>query len=600
MMLLASRSFGWCQDSGSFSSLKKILQACNSGSDFQNLLRATLIPTFVPVRYDRQVLLNALDNDEIPYNLLKGKGTSCQLTVDENIQMFGYDRADAEQVVNKGGRGNAAASGIAQLCLTAQKNMPNGKKKPYQGDWQCECFIRLGVSLGFFEYNYNTDCVKLSEVGKAFAESEDNSADEKSKIGDALLSYPPACRVLELLNHNGHMTKFEIGKQLGFQGEAGFTSVPQNMYVSGLCMATSPKEKTEIRQNCEGSADKYARMIAGWFCDIGWVTKATKTVTETFAGIEYTADINQAYMITLAGKTNAKRILGSSSQSGVVKIVLKDMLATKATDRDYLRNRRALILEALSTEKNLETIKAYLSSRGLTEDTPTIKDDIDNFVNIGLHIKESGERYKLLDRIIGLVADTSVKVVKSNTLVAKDNMRSKLKNIDHRYLVLMDLCYDSDSNRDFEIETMSLLTDELQYRGSHLGGASKPDGVFYLNRNGVIVDTKAYSKGYSLPISQADEMIRYIEENKARGDINPNKWWENYKPEVSDFSYLFVSSEFTGGFQDRLDYIKRRTDYDGGVITAENLLLFAEEVMSRRLSYPDSFDYLRQNREIIC
>lgn len=37
-----------------------------------------------------------------------------------------------------------------------------------------------------------------------------------------------------------------------------------------------------------------------------------------------------------------------------------------------------------------------------------------------------------------------------------------------------------------------------------------------------------------------------------------------------------------------------------GVVTAENLLLFAEEVMSRRLSYLDSFDFLRQNKEIIC
>ena len=596
---MANRSFGWIQDAGSFSGLKKILQACNRGSSFQTLLKTTLIPTFVPTRYGRQALLDALENDDIPYSLLKGKGASCQLTVEENMEMFGYDQSGAEQVVNKAGRVNAAASGIAQLCLTAQKNMPNGRKKPYQGDWQCECFIRLGVSLGFLDYNYNTDCVRLTGVGKAFADSEDDSAEEKQKIGDALLSYPPACRVLELLNHCGHMTKFEIGRQLGFQGEAGFTSIPQNMYVSGLCMATSTKEKTEIRQNCEGSADKYARMISGWLCDIGWVTKSTKTVTETFAGIEYTADINQAYMITLAGKTNAKRILGSSSQSGVVKIVLKDMLATKANDRDYLRNRRALILEALSTEKNLEVIQAYLSSRGLNEETPTIKDDIDNFENIGLHIKKSNDRYKLLDKINGLVIDTSVKITKSNTLVAKDNMRSKLKNINHRYLVLMDLCYDSDSNRDFEIETMSLLTDELQYRGSHLGGASKPDGVYYLDENGVIVDTKAYSKGYSLPISQADEMIRYIEENKARGDINPNEWWKNFKPEVSQFSYLFVSSEFTGGFQDRLDYIKRRTNYDGAVVTAENLLLFAEEVMSRRLSYPDSFKVIRQNTEVV-
>lgn len=597
---MAERSFGWVQDSGSFKNLKRILQACDKESALHRQLKDVLIPVFVPMRYGRRELINALDQDIIPYNLLKGKGTSCQLTVEENIQMFGFDKIGAEAVVKKGGRGNAAASGIAQLCLTAQKLMPNGKNKPYQGDWSTECFIRLGVSLGFFYYDYKTDCVKLTGIGKSFAETKDDSVDEKSKIGDALLSYPPACRVLELLNQYGHMTKFEIGKRLGFQGEAGFTSIPQNMYVSGYCMASTTREKTEIRQNCEGSADKYARMIAGWLCDIGWVTKAKKTVTENFAGVEYTTEIGQAYMITLAGRTKVKRILGSSSQMGKVKIVLKDMLATKASDRDYLRSRRALILEALSTDKNLEMIQGYLRTRGFIEDISTIKDDIDNFSNIGLHIKTSGDKYRLLDKITGLITDTSIKLTKSNTLVTKDNMRSKLKNINHKYLILMDLCYDSDSNREFEIETMSLLTDELQYKGGHLGGASKPDGVFFMNKNGVIVDTKAYSKGYSLPIHQADEMIRYIEENKVRGDINPNKWWKNYKPEVTDFSYLFISSEFTGGFQDRIDYIKKRTDYDGGVITAKNLLLFAEEVMSRRLGYLDSFEFLKQNKEIIC
>lgn len=597
---MAERSFGWIQDSGNFKSLKRILQACIRGGSFQKYVKEILIPTYVPTRYNRQGLIAAIDNEYIPYNLLKGKGTSCQLTVEENMQMFGYNKSDAEKIVKKGSRGNAAASGIAQLCLTAQKNLPNGNKKPYQADWQTECFLRLGVSLGFLEYNYGTDSVKLTESGRIFAETDDDSEDEKEKIGNALLSYPPACRVLELLNQYGHMTKFEIGRKLGFQGEAGFTSIPQNMYVSGYCTALTIKEKKEIRQNCEGSSDKYARMIAGWLCDIGWVVKSPKTVTENFAGINYTTDIGQSYMITLAGRTNIKRILGSSSKAGMVKIVLKDMLATKAADKEYLRNRRALILEALVTEKNLEKIQSYLSIHGFIEDLVTIKDDIDNFRNIGLHINESNSKYKLLDNIIGLVNDTTIKAIKSNTLTAKDKMRVKLKNVNHRYLVLMDLCYDSNSNREFEIETMSLLTDELKYQGGHMGGVSKPDGIFYLKRCGVIVDTKAYSKGYSLPISQADEMIRYIEENKVRGDINLNKWWENYNEDVNDFSYLFVSSEFTGGFQDRLNYIKKRTDYDGGVITAENLLLFAEKIMSGKISYQDSFEVLRKNKEIVC
>ena len=88
---------------------------------------------------------------------------------------------------------------------------------------------------------------------------------------------------------------------------------------------------------------------------------------------------------------------------------------------------------------------------------------------------------------------------------------------------------------------MSLFTDELNYQGLHLGGARRPDGLFYKDTNGVIVDTKAYSNGYNLPITQADEMIRYIEENKNRGDLNPNQWWEHFGENVSSFSYLFIS-----------------------------------------------------------
>lgn len=596
---MAKRTFGWIQDSGSFSNLKKILKALDRNSEFNHQLRTSLIPIYVPERYNRQALIDSLQEERIDYNILKGKGTSYQLTVQENMDMFGYVREEAEKIVRKGGRGNAACTGVAQLCLTAQKNMPNGKKKPYQGEWQAECFIRLGVSIGFLDYDHQTDSCKLSDAGKLFADTIDNSNEEKEQIGLALLSYPPACRVLELLNQYGHMTKFEIGSKLGFQGEAGFTSVPQNMYISGLCTAISQEEKTEIRQNCEGSADKYARMIAGWLVDIGWVTKVEKEVTEEFAGVSYSAIIGQSYMLTLTGRNNLKRILGSSSQSGVVKRVFRDMLATKVTDKEYLRNRRALILEALSTDKSLEAIQNYLSSHGLNEDVITIKDDINNFENIGLHIKNTNNKYRLLDKISCLDTSNNTRITKSNMLIEKDRIRVKLKNINHKYLVLMDLAYDSDSNRDFEIEAMSLLTDELQYKGTHLGGASKPDGIFYKDENGVIVDTKAYSRGYSLPLSQADEMIRYIEENKTRGNINNNKWWENFKPEVNMFSYLFISSEFTGGFQERLDYIKKRTDYDGGVITAENLLIFAENLMSRQISYNDSFAVLRQNKEII-
>ena len=48
-----------------------------------------------------------------------------------------------------------------------------------------------------------------------------------------------------------------------------------------------------------------------------------------------------------------------------------------------------------------------------------------------------------------------------------------------------------------------------------------------------------------MELIQADEMIRYIEENQNRDEkINSNKWWESFDEKIKDFNYLFVSSFF--------------------------------------------------------
>ena len=294
-----SRTFGWIQDSGSFINLKRVVQSIIPNSQLNFRLREELIPQFIPERFRQAEIISAITEENcnaVPYDLLKGTGSKCQLTVEENVEMFGYSVEQARQIVSKRGRGNAACTGIAQLATPAQKILPNGQNKPYQGDWQAECFIRWAVSLGFIDYNSETDTCKVSDLGIQFAESNSGSDEEKNLIGEALISYPPACRVLKLLSEQSHLTKFEIGRQLGFIGEAGFTSVSQALYVGGISTATNSDEKTDIRQNFEGSSDKYARMIAGWLCQIGWVAKVEKEVTENYLGTEYTAKIGQSYM----------------------------------------------------------------------------------------------------------------------------------------------------------------------------------------------------------------------------------------------------------------------------------------------------------------
>jgi hypothetical protein len=277
------------------------------------------------------------------------------------------------------------------------------------------------------------------------------------------------------------------------------------------------------------------------------------------------------------------------------------MLATAAPDANYLRNRRYYIIQSIkSTRRTIEEIKSYLYQNGYELNEATIVDDINSLISIGLQIDRTANGFLIKDEISNLSIPNDIDAVTQRTdiSVIKDEVREQLRNVNHRYLVLLDLSYDNSSNREFELETMSLFTDELNYQGLHLGGARRPDGLFYKDANGVIVDTKAYSNGYNLPITQADEMIRYIEENKNRGDLNPNQWWEHFGENVSSFSYLFISSEFRGHYRDNIQYIKNRTDYDGGVLNSKNLLLFAEKVNSGVLSYEDSFQTLRCNDEI--
>ena len=104
------------------------------------------------------------------------------------------------------------------------------------------------------------------------------------------------------------------------------------------------------------------------------------------------------------------------------------------------------------------------------------------------------------------------------------------------------------------MKVLELLVNEYGFKGRHLGGSRKPDGIVYsttLEDNfGIIVDTKAYSEGYSLPISQADEMERYVRENSNRDEeVNPNKWWENFSEEVKKYYFVFISGSFKGKFE---------------------------------------------------
>lgn len=133
-----------------------------------------------------------------------------------------------------------------------------------------------------------------------------------------------------------------------------------------------------------------------------------------------------------------------------------------------------------------------------------------------------------------------------------------------------------------------------------MGDTRKPDVCVYYDNNGLIIDNKAYGKGYPLPIKQADEMVRYLDENQKRDKaLNSNEWWKVFDDGVTEFNFAFVSGEFTGGFKDRLENIYQRSHVKGAAINSVNLLLLAEEIKSGRLSYIEAVEKFNSNDEII-
>jgi hypothetical protein len=238
----------------------------------------------------------------------------------------------------------------------------------------------------------------------------------------------------------------------------------------------------------------------------------------------------------------------------------------------------------------------------MNEDTGTITDDLQGLVNIGINVNKSGDKYRIMDTIIGLdIPDgaKSTNTSKSDLSVLKDDIRKKLTHINHKYLVLIDLGFDGQADREYELQTADLLTGELDFKGSRLGDTRKPDVCVYHDKNGLIIDNKAYGKGYSLPIKQADEMLRYIEENQKRDKaLNPNEWWTIFDDAVNKFNFAFVSGGFTGGFKDRLENISRRSSVNGAAINSVNLLLLAEEIKSGRISYNEALTMFECNKEI--
>jgi len=562
---MVNRAFGWIQDPGKIENLRKVVEIFDLSSKTHTILKTKTIPKIIKKKDGRAELIAQMN--KIPLAL------------------------KYKDLVGKSFRPRSLArcNGIIQAAV-------KGQKRPFIADWPADNFLRWTCALGFVKWNKKDDTFEITEHGLKLSRAKIGSEEEYSVYEKAFLSYPPVSRIINLLvmaaNNDTVLTKFEIGKQLGFLGEEGFTSISQFLFVKEMCSV--PKtEVSKIRSNWEGDSDKYARMICGWLMQLKykWVETAEKKVTVNLGGKELSY-ILQAYTLTKKGFEIRKRITGISKYGKISKIVSFEMLATKGRDRDYLRSRRACLLELiLKSQSSLEEIITKLAEQGFDENESTIRDDLRGLENIGLNIVFSRGKYFCNDDIVGLeIPKLLIKETqKSDVLALVEQCRSEITKIPHDYLVLIPMSFDKTQSNLFEIKTLELLTEQCNFDGLHLGGSNKPDGIIYNKDYGVIIDTKSYESGFSIPVGERDKMKRYIEDNINRNPKhNKTEWWLNFPKKLKEFLFLFVSGRFSGNYKEQLKIMSEQTDDTlGGALSSYALLRIADKISGNRITQED-------------
>lgn len=593
-----ARTFGWVQNPGDITKLKKVAGIFLKDSKENLWLRNERLPLLLKYglisKSDYDIFVDELskDNIEIKYQLLKGCGAG------------GKSRA------------SALCTGIVQAVIDGQQKRvyTDGTdkieiKKPYTDDWSAEGYIRWAVSCSLLEYSNENDTCKITPLGVDLVGAPEGSVGEKECYSVALLSYPPVIRILSLLEKKDKQTKFELGRQLGFKGELGFTSIPQGMYLCDYSSATTPAERSAVRSNMEGDSDKYARGIASWCSQMGWVTSETGPVSDSYRGTSYTGSL-QKFSITRDGEKALVKARGNSSNPRLPRTVMFEMLASnKAPGADYLRYQRAAILKVLApSAKSLAQIENALKGYDVDMDQSAILDSIGGLNSIGIEITYEHSKYRLKDKIERLSLPPRSVCVKDNVNDIKDRIRPKLTNLNHKYLILVDLAYSDAASRakknadalEFEIQTSELFTKELSFDGAHLGGSNKPDVIVSYDNKGTIIDNKSYKDGLNISAGLRDEMSRYVNENLLRNSrLNPNEWWLNFDPKVNDFTFLFVTSFLKGNYKTQLDYISATNgNTPGAAINVENLLYLSEGIKTGKYT-PNDFYNSFKNEELV-
>lgn len=464
--------------------------------------------------------------------------------------------------------------------------------------YDARCRARAICATGMADIDRSIQGYVLTPLGKELLQAPKSDqfyrgervlcVEEKEIFQKGLLTNPPVIRVLTLLNEARRneqisLSKYDVGAQLGFVGDEGFTHLDAE-YVASTGGKFNDKE---------GSADKWARTIISWLVQVDWATK-TEAIEIYGQSLPVYTTIQQV-----------DRVLQYAARS-TIKNIPQEMLCSDANPLSaIIQKRRCEVLDILSTVTYMsnEDLQKELAAREIETDSETLKFDVINLAQAGINIKKEGSIYKLADNI-------KLDKIKDSTPLssaAADRLSVIEKNIQHYVSkydeVIPPRLIDSlirygysgrDNSTDFEIAVNRFFL-HMGYESEHLGQGNgrvadviaKYKDAMMPKSYGLIIDAKAYEK-YNFPAGDVRKMKEYIRTHM------PDLMQEM----IPKYAFAFVSMDFTDA-DTHLEEIANETAVNGTAIDVYTLLALGADVKMQKISISNLYDSFTTNSRFV-
>jgi len=457
--------------------------------------------------------------------------------------------------------------------------------------WDARCRIKAVCATGMVELDRSVAGYKLTPLGEALKQAPYStilyrgkrilSPEEKEIFKKGLLSNPPVIRVLTVLNEsrrNGNipLSKYDVGSQLGFVGDIGFTHLEAE-YVALMGKNFNDKE---------GDADKWARTIISWLSQVGWVVSA---------------DPIEVYGHTLPRYTTTfevDRVLQYNAKSSV-KYVPQEMLCSEhhAFPR-VVQERRVAILQALSKipTARLEELLQSLNEFGVEIDEETLKFDLINLKQAGINIERELSYYRLADKIkLDIIPGKAEE---------KEDLNDVEKKITHYVTAYADTLParlvdnlirfgygGTETAAQFEAAVdkfFKLMGYDSNCLGQGHGRVADVIAKFkttpYPKSYALIIDAKAYAR-YTFPAGDVRKMKEYIELHGA--DLLSER--------IPNHAFAFVSMDFVDP-DNHLEEIANEKAVNGTAITVFELFKLGDKVIQKKENIADLYPKYTTNK----